>query len=484
MTGRRTGRVAGLGVLALAMINVAAMVSPRNLPMMAEYGWSLVFFVIVAVILFLIPVSLAISELATAWPRRGGVYPWVKEAFRGRAGFLAVWCDWSENLVWFPTVLSFTAASLAYAIDPALANSKVFLVSVMLAIFWGATLAAFRGVAATSAIGAIGTILGSIVPAILVIVLGLAFLADGRESNIPFSGDALIPDLGLTNLAFLAGAMLMFAGMEVAGFHADQSRNPGRDFPRAILLAAVIMVVFTILGSLALAVVVPRHEISLVGGVMQAFQAVFDDLGVGWLLAPTAILVTIGGVAHMVPWIIGPATGLAEVANQGEMPASLATENSAGSPTRILLIQAIGGSLFSLLFLFIPSVSTSYWILSVLTAQIIIIMYALIFAAVLRLRYTHPEVPRPYRIPGGIAGVWIVAVVGLVGSALSFVLGFVPPDQLKTGNPVVYVLGIVIGLAILALPPFLFRSRPPGAEASQRPGAPGGPAPAASLGGE
>lgn len=463
---RRPGRLAGLGVLALAMINVAAMVSPRNLPMMAEYGWSLIFFVLVAVILFLIPVSLAISELATAWPRRGGVYPWVKEAFRGRAGFLAVWCDWAENLVWFPTVLSFTAASLAYAIDPSLANNKYFLVGVMLAIFWGATLAAFRGVAATSAIGSIGTILGAIVPALLVIVLGVAFLADGNESNIPFSGDALMPNLGLTNLAFLAGAILMFAGMEVAGFHADQSRNPGRDFPRAILLAAVIMVVFTILGSLALAVVVPQHEISLVGGVMQAFQAVFDDLGVGWLLIPTALLVTIGGVAHMVPWIIGPATGLSEVAANGEMPKALAHENAAGAPTRVLLLQAVGGSVFSLLFLFIPSVSTSYWILSVLTAQIIIIMYALIFAAVLRLRYTHPEVERPFRIPGGTAGVWIVAVVGLFGSALSFVLGFVPPDQLKTGNPVVYVIGIAVGLAILALPPFLFRRRPPDAEAA------------------
>ncbi len=235
----RRARLAGLGVLALAMINIAAMVSPRNLPMMAEYGWSLIFFVLVAVVLFLVPVSLAISELATAWPRRGGVYPWVKEAFRGRAGFLAVWCDWAENLVWFPTVLSFTAASLAYAIDPSLANNKYFLVGVMLTIFWGATLVAFRGVGATSAIGSIGTILGAIVPALLVIVLGLAFLADGNPSNIPFSGDALVPNLELTNLAFLAGAILMFAGMEVAGFHADQSRNPGRDFPRAILLAAV-----------------------------------------------------------------------------------------------------------------------------------------------------------------------------------------------------------------------------------------------------
>jgi glutamate:GABA antiporter len=345
---------------------------------------------------------------------------------------------------------------------------------VMLTIFWGATLVSFKGVGATSAIGSIGTILGAIVPALLIIVLGAAFLADGNDSEIPFSDGALVPDLGLTNLVFLTGAILMFAGMEVAGFHADQARDPGRGFPRAILLAAVVMTAFTILGSLALAVVVPQHEISLVGGVMQAFEAVFDALGVGWLLVPTAILITIGGIAHMVPWIMGPATGLATVSQKGEAPRSWGRENASGAPVRILLAQAVGTTAFSLLFLLVPSVSTSYWILSVLTAQIIIIMYALIFAAVLRLRYTHPDVPRPYRIPGGVAGVWITAGVGLAGCLLSFVLGFVPPDQLKTGSPVLYVGGIALGLAVLALPPFLVRRRPRG----PRPAPAGEPAPA------
>lgn len=463
---RRAGRAAGLGVLALAMINVAAMVSPRNLPMMAEYGWSLIFFVLLAVVLFLVPVSLAIAELATAWPRKGGVYPWVKEAFRGRAGFLAVWCDWAENLAWFPTVLAFTAASFAYAIDPDLANDNVFLVVVMLVVFWSASLLAFRGIGTTSWIGSIGTLLGAIIPAIMIIVLGLAFVVGGNSSEIPFSGEALVPDLGLTNLVFLTGAILMFAGMEVAGFHADRARDPARSFPRAILLAAVVMTVFTILGSLALAVVVPQHEISLVGGVMQAFQAVFDALDVGWLLVPTAVLITIGGVAHMIPWIMGPATGLATVSQAGEAPPSWGRENRAGVPVRILVAQAIGTTLFSLLFIFVPSVSTSYWILSVLTAQVILIMYALIFAAVLRLRYTHPEVHRPYRIPGGVVGVWVTAGVGLGGAAFAFVLGFVPPDQLKTGSPVLYVAGIALGLIVLALPPFLVRRTPRGPRAA------------------
>ena len=39
-------------------------------------------------------------------------------------------------------------------------------------------------------------------------------------------------------------------------------------------------------------------------------------------------------------------------------------------------------------------------------------------------------------------------------------LGFVPPDQLKTGSPALYVGGILLGIVVLTLPPFLVRRRP------------------------
>ena len=71
---------------------------------------------------FFIPLALVAAELATGWPRAGGLYVWVKQAFGDRSGFLAVWFEWIENIVWFPTVLSFVAATLAYVIDPSLAK--------------------------------------------------------------------------------------------------------------------------------------------------------------------------------------------------------------------------------------------------------------------------------------------------------------------------------------------------------------------------
>jgi amino acid transporter len=459
------GRKAGLGVVALAMINVAAIVSVRNLPVMAEYGWSMLVLFAISIMVFLVPISMVAAELGTAWNREGGVFAWVKEAFGGRAGFLAVWCDYSENLAWFPTVLSFMAATLAYAINPDLASNSLYLVIVMLAFFWLTTLVNMRGVRASSLLGSVGTIAGSIIPALLMVGLGAAYLIRGDHSQIPFSGHALAPDLHLSNLAFLGGIILLFTGMEMAGFHARDTRNPGRDIPRSIVLAVVIIVAFSVLGSLFTAIVLPQKEISLVSGTMQLFKSLLDTFHASWLVAPLAVLIAAGGIAHLSPWILGPAKGMAEVARQGHAPAILGRENADGVPVASLIVQGIGGTVFSLLFLLIPNVSTSYWMLSAVTAQVVIIMYGLMFAAVIRLRYSQPDVVRPYRIPGGMVGVWIVGGVGLLGCAVSFILGFIPPSQLKTGNPVTYVLLLVAAVVILSAPPFviaLFGPRRPG----------------------
>jgi amino acid transporter len=450
-------RKVGLGVGGLAMINVAAIVSVRNLPVMAEYGWSMLALFAISIFVFLIPISLVAAELGTGWSKEGGVFAWVKEAFGGRTGFLAVWCDYSENLAWFPTVLSFMAAALAYAINPDLASNSTYLVVVMLVFFWLTTLLNVRGVRASSLLGSIGTIAGSIIPAVLLVGLGIAYLIRGDHSQIPFSGHALVPDLQLSNLAFLGGIILLFAGMEMAGFHARDTRNPGRDVPRAIALAVVVIVVFSVVGSLFLAVVLPQKEIGLVSGTMQLFSSVLNTFHASWLLAPLAVLIAAGGIAHLSPWILGPAKGMAEVARQGYAPEILGRENAAGIPVASLIIQGIGGSIFSLLFLLVPDVSTSYWMLSAVTAQIVIIMYGLMFAAVIRLRYSQPETVRPFRIPGGMFGVWLVGGIGLIGCVVSFLLGFIPPSQLKTGNPALYVALLAAAVIVLTAPPVLIQ---------------------------
>ena len=100
----------------LAMINVSAIVSLRGMPAESTYGLSSVFYYIFAAVFFLVPVSLVAAELTTGWPQKGGVYRWVGEAFGKKWGFLAIWLQWIESTIWFPTVLTFAAVSLAIGI--------------------------------------------------------------------------------------------------------------------------------------------------------------------------------------------------------------------------------------------------------------------------------------------------------------------------------------------------------------------------------
>ena len=455
VAGKKPVSIKILGVFALAMINVAAVLSIRNFPSMAEFGWSSVGWYVLGTIFFLIPISLAGAELATGWPEGGGVYAWVNQAFGEKGGFVAIFCDWSNNLVWFPTVLAFIASTLAFAITPALADNPLYLFSVMMIAFWGTTAIAYFGPDITSKFSNIGVILGSIIPTVLIILFGIWWVMTGAATVLPaFTPGALIPDINLATLPFFSTIILLFAGMEMAGFHALETKNPQKDYPKAMALSALIIFFCTVLGTLAIAFVIPPDKLSLASGVMQAIQYFFAAANVSWLVGPMAVMMTIGGVVLLAAWLIGPAKGLGVVALDGNMPQIFNRHNKYGSPVAILVTQALIGSAISLLYVFLPSVNQAYWIMSAMTTELLCIMYVLIFAAVIKLRYSRPDQPRPFKIPGGMAGIWIVAGLGAVGVVFAFIVGLMPPSFF-TDTPV-YVGSVLLGTFLLAVPPLVF----------------------------
>jgi glutamate:GABA antiporter len=456
MSNKKNNKIKTLGIFALAMINVAAVLSLRNYPSMAEYGWSSIGWYVIGTITFLIPLTMASAELATGWPKGGGVFAWVKEAFGDTSGFIAIFCEWSNNLVWFPTVLAFIASTLAFALNPSLANNGLYMFTVMMIVFWGTTLIALWGEKASSRFQSFGVIAGTIIPGTLIIALGVWYVLSGKPIQMPtFTLAAMIPTMNINTLPFISTVVLMFAGMEMAGFHALEVRNPQTDYPKGMLLSALIIFVLTVLGTLAISVVVPLKSLNLAAGLMQAFQDFLKAFNLSWVLAPLAILVVLGGIALLASWLIGPALGLGVVADEGNMPRMFSLRNKYGSPTAVLILQAVIGTLISLLYIFIPSVSSAYWIMSALTVLLLCIAYMYVFAAVIKLRYSQPNVKRSFKIPGGIVGVWIVGGVGFVATALSFLVSLFPIGGMNISLPA-YMAIMLIGTAVLALPPLVF----------------------------
>ena len=450
-----------MGIFTLAMINVAAVLSLRNLPAMADYGYALIFYLGLSSLCFFIPSALVSAELASGWPKKGGVFLWVKEAFGPEWGFVAIFMQWVENLPWFPAVLAFVASAIAYIFNPSLASNKLFVITIIWISLWVATFLNFRGMKLSAFLSTSGVISGTIIPGVLIIVLGVVHVLLGKPTVITFSAASLMPKLGnLNQLMLLAGMMMAISGMEMSAVHVTDVENPKKNFPKAIFIACAIIIFLCVAGSLAIALVVPLKNISLSAGVMQAFDALFRAHGLPWATPIIAILLAYGAIAMVVTWMAGPSKGMLEVAKDGYLPKFMQKENAYGMPTGTLIVQGVFSSILSLAVLFMPTVSGAFWIMSALAAQLYLVMYLLMFAAAIKLRYSQPEVERSYKIPGGNFGMWLVSGVAFVTSLFVILFGFIPTETVRkagTLSMIAYVAFLLIGVIVfVAAPIFLY----------------------------
>lgn len=435
----------------LAMITVAYVASVRALPTLAEYGFSCIFYYILAALMFLVPSALVSAELATAWPGRGGVYVWVKEALGGYWGFLAIWLQFLSNVVSLPAFLSFVAATFAYVFMPQLANNKYFLISFILISFWVATFISFTGMKTAGWINTFGAFTAVFIPVILILILGFTWLLIGEKSQTVLSIGTFFPDIkqiNMPHLAFLVGLLFAFTGMEISGAHALDVKDTQKNYPKGIFLA-VVLISGVGLGALSIAIVVPQQQLSLVAGIMQAFTAFFTKFHMAWAVPILAILIVAGSIAALNSSIIGPSKGFFGSATGGEIPPILTKVNKHGMPINMFIFQGIVFTIITLLFLSTPTVSGAYWLIMEIVAVLYLMMYVLLFISGIVLRYKRPYVKRTYKVPGGIIGMWIVASLGLISVILGIVMSFVPPEQLEIGNILLREILLVIGIVIL-----------------------------------
>ena len=123
-------------MFSLTMLIAVSVDSVRNLPANALSGSTLFFFFFLAVIFFLVPSTLISAELSSSVKNQSGVYTWVREAFGKEIGFICVWFQWVENIIFYPAILSFISGTILYLISPNLEKNNSFLVPVVLMIFW------------------------------------------------------------------------------------------------------------------------------------------------------------------------------------------------------------------------------------------------------------------------------------------------------------------------------------------------------------
>ncbi len=213
-----------LSVFSLVMINVIAVDSIRTLPMAASFGFGLVTLYLIAAFLFFIPTALITAELATTWPVKGGIYSWVKIAFGPKWGLCVVYLQWIYNVVWYPTILTLIASTIAYLVDESLVQNASFMTTVVLITFWGCTALNFFGMRISSAVSTFGSILGTLGPMIMIILLAAMWLKRGNAPEISFSSTSLFPKLPhfsvIAEFVFFSQIVFSLLGLEMSSVHA------------------------------------------------------------------------------------------------------------------------------------------------------------------------------------------------------------------------------------------------------------------------
>lgn len=448
-----------LSVFSLVMINVIAVDSLRTLPLSAKLGLPLVFFYAVAALTFFIPIALVAAELATAYPNTGGLYIWVREAFGKRAGFITIWLQWIYNVVWYPSILAFIAATMAYLFAPDMANDKIYLLICTQILFWVFTLLNCFGMRISGILSTISALFGTLFPMIGIIILGVYWYAKGYPIAVNAS-DSWWPDFSnLGSLSLFSAVLFGLIGVEMSAVHAEEVKNPQRDYPRAILYSIILIFMTLVLGSMAIVIVVPNATLSVVSGLIDAFAVFFKAYHMPWMTPIIALLIILGGLGGVAAWIIGPTKGLLVSARDGSLPASLGKVNRYGAPVAILILQGILFSLFSSAFVLFDSVNAAYWLLSDLSLQMALLVYVFMFAAAIKLRYSQPDKPRSYRIPGGNWVMWLVSGLGIMSSLVAMYVGFIPPTQIPIGNVTIFEGVLVGGLVLFVVLPWFFAKK-------------------------
>jgi len=446
-----------LNLFKLVMITLAFMMSIRNLPMLAETGWQQVFYMVVAAIIFLIPTALLSAELSTGWPTSGGVYEWIKLAFGERAAFIGAWMLWVQMFFGMVMIGSFIAAMIGFVIDPKLASNNVYIAVMIIVMFWLVTLLNLKGMKYGSMISSVGFIVGVIIPFLLILGFGMVYFMGNNPIELPpFSWKAALPNFSsLNNLTFFVGIVFLYAGIEVSAVHANEVKNPSRNYPIAMLIAVILVLVLNVLGAFAIEISEPKNDISLASGIMQTFTIFFTKEGVTWLIPIVAGMAAIGALGQLSTWVLGPSKAMLQVAKNGNMPLWWQKTNSAGVPIKFVFVQAIMISLVALIYVIVPAINTGFFMILILTTTLYAVMYILMFASGIKLRYKYPDVKRAYKVPGGNFGMWVLASVGLLTMFFVILISFFPPANLAIGSPVFYTLFQVIGLLIFILIPII-----------------------------
>ncbi|WP_425321044.1 APC family permease [Allofrancisella inopinata] len=441
------------------MLNISAIINLSSIAYMATIGLQSIFFYLVAAITFLLPTALICAELSSMITHNnGGVFSWVKAGLGEKAGVLAMWLEWFNNVVGFPSSVTALIATFSYIGFRGFAENTQTSFS-----FWLAMVAVFIVISLFNCLpfkrviilNITGAIFGMIVPGVLLIAGAIYFLATGQNNLEYYGFNEILPVFSLSTYALLVKTFSSYSGIQSVAFHMTNINNPEKNIPRSILMAVVIIVSLTILATISLTIIIPVKDVNVLNGLIQGISQVLNIIGLANAKPLIVVLITVGMLAALSTWILGPARGMQTAAEQKFFPKIMSGKNRFGMPVNMLMIQVLIVVVLSLTFLIMPSVYAAFALLVAITSQFTVVMWIMVFISAIRLRFTKPGIYRVFYV-GKRNTNWLLiamSVVAIVMCILGFILGLFPPAFSRVSNVFQYTVILVIAdIIIIAIP--------------------------------
>lgn len=433
--------------LDMTLFTVCAILVIDTLAPSAAIGPSSISWWLITLVLFFIPYGLITAELGTTYPEQGGLYIWVKRAFGEKWAARTTWLYWINVALWMPAVYVLFAGMFSQLFFPDMGLWGQIIIGVVMT--W---ITVWIGVVSLETSKWVPNI-GAILKALIMVVIGIAAFVYAGKNGVA-------NDLSLTNLLptwdaglfFLPVIVYNFMGFELMSGAGDEMQNPGKDIPRSIITAGLLITVFYLLGTVGMLMALPLEDLGLVEGIIDTLRILIGDSGFG---GAVVMILGIGALysflANMVTWTMGANRTAAEAADDGELPAVFGKLHPVNkTPVSAFVITGVVSTVVIILYGFMAgNAEDLFWTLFAFSSMVFLLPYLGLFPAFLKLRKIDPDRVRPYRVPGGhgLATAMVVICMVFIVQAIVFFV-WVPGEPIDWAYAAPVLIGVVLTLIV------------------------------------
>ena len=419
-----------LGRRDLVLLFVVAVFNLNVLPSIAANGGVTIWLWLISLVLFFWPQGIAVIELAHRYPGEGGVYLWAKEVFGDFHGFLSGWCYWTNNMMYVPTVMLYFVGVSVFVLGPGhegLADNRVFALIASVVLLTVLVVLNVMGLGVGKWINNLGGI-GTFIAAFLLMALGVIVCAK-FGTNIHWS-DFQIPANPKFVLNSFGVICFGLVGLELASIMGDEIENPRKTLPGAVAWGGVLSGLLYIGATLTLLVAVDKNSISVLQGIVQAVSHMAARVGVNWIVAPFAFLLSLSIAGIGSAWLGGSARIPFVAGLDSYLPSWLGKIHPKyATPYAALIVHAsVSLVLVVVNFLSTGNVQASFQSLLSLAVVLQLIPFLYVFGALLKIALAPDFAQQQYsRLTLILAG-----LSGLATTAIAMVVAFFPAQQISS----------------------------------------------------